>query len=86
MFEEHLYLVDHGSTDAGGWMDHVDLLFQDCTTQIVNFCYHIEHIYVHVFAFFVFVIYYDLLLCSRLLYVYYVFVHMRTYSVVELCY
>ena len=33
----HLYLADHGSTDCGS-TDHVDLLFQDCTTHIVNFC------------------------------------------------
>ena len=41
-------------------MDHMDSLFQDCTTHIVNFCCHIEHIYVYVFVCFVFVIYYDL--------------------------
>ena len=41
-------------------MDHMDSLFQDCTTHIVIFCCHIEHIYVYVFVCFVFVIYYDL--------------------------
>ena len=46
--------MDRGSTD------HMDSLFQDCTTHIVNFCCHIEHIYVYVFVCFVFVIYYDL--------------------------
>ena len=50
----HLYLVDHGLTDQ------MDLLFEECTTHIVNFCCHIEHIYVYMFACFVFVIYYDL--------------------------
>ena len=46
--------MDHESTD------HMDSLLQDWMTQIVNFCCHIEHIYVYVFVFFVFVIYYDL--------------------------
>ena len=32
----HLYIADHGSMDRG-LMDHMDLLFQDCTTHIVNF-------------------------------------------------
>ena len=50
----HLCLVDRGSTD------HVDSLFQDCMTHIVNFAYHNEHIYVYVFVCLVFVIYYDL--------------------------
>ena len=47
----HLYLADHRSKN------HVDSLFQDCTTHIVNFCCYIEHIYVCMFVCFVFVIY-----------------------------
>ena len=56
VYSGHLYLVDHGSTDRG-LTDHVDLLFQDCMTHIVNVY---EHIYVYVFVSFVSVIYYDL--------------------------
>ena len=41
----HLYLADHGSTDRG-LMDHVDSLFQDCTTRI--YAYHNEHMYLSV--------------------------------------
>ena len=53
----HLYLADHGSTDCGS-TDHMDLLFQDCTTHIASiFAYNNEHIYVYVFVCFVFVIY-----------------------------
>ena len=52
-------LADHGSMNCR-LTDHVDLLFQDCTIHIVNFCCHIAHIYVYVFVCFVFAIYYDL--------------------------
>ena len=36
----YLYLADHGSTN------HVDSLFQDCTTVLSMFAYHNEHMYV----------------------------------------
>ena len=41
-------------------MDHMDLLFQDCTTHRQFLLGYIEHIYVYVFVCFVFVMYYNL--------------------------
>ena len=38
----------------------MDLLFQDCATVSSIFAYNNEHIYVHMFVCFVFVIYHDL--------------------------
>ena len=38
----YLYLVDNESTDYR-LVDHMDLQFQDCTTNTVNFCCYIEH-------------------------------------------
>ena len=43
--------MDHRSAD------HVDSLFQDCTTHIINFYCYIEYIYVYVCVCSVFVIY-----------------------------
>lgn len=37
----YLYLVDKESTDYR-LVDHMDLQFQDCTTNTVNFCCYIE--------------------------------------------
>ena len=53
-----MYLADHGLTD-GGLTDHVDLLFQVYATYCQFLLCYIEHIYVYVFLYFVFVIYYD---------------------------